>query len=70
MATRKYERTDHVTTNAERVARHRAKTLAEGSTRRTIVFDPEASRKLDALAEKWECSATAALHRLLDRAKI
>lgn len=68
--TAKTERRERTTTNAERVAKSRSKTLAAGATRRTYIFDAEASRKLDALAEKWECAPTAVLHRLLELAKV
>jgi hypothetical protein len=58
------------TTNAERVARSREKTLAAGGRRLTIVLQPETNHKLDALIEKHESTATSVIEWLIRSAKL
>ncbi len=63
--TQKTEKATRPLTNSDYVAKSRSKAIAEGATRRTIVFDREASATLDRLAAEWDMSPTAVLHRIL-----
>jgi hypothetical protein len=68
--TAKTERRKRTTTNAERVAKSREKTLSAGGRRLTIVLQPETNQKLDALIEKHESTATSVIEWLIQSAKL
>jgi type IV secretory pathway ATPase VirB11/archaellum biosynthesis ATPase len=62
-------KTERTTTNAERVAKSREKTLAAGGRRLTIVLQPETNDKLNRLIEKHSSTATSVIEWLINSAK-